>query len=180
MLLVPRTMSEPTPDPSVYAAAQAGLLRHYLNDGFASPVELFRFIQAFWGIKMPRAPVCPGHSSPAEYVAAAFFEEVQDCICWANRGGGKTLSGALVTWLDAVFRPGCETKILGGSAEQALQMYGHIKGKLITPAFQDLLEGEALRTRTHLVNSSNIQILTASMKICPGPPPPEAQAGRGG
>jgi hypothetical protein len=102
---------------------------------------------------------------------AAFFEEIQDCVCWANRSGGKTLSGAIVTWLDSVFKPGCETKILGGSEEQSLQMYGHIQKKLISPPFQNLVEGEAQRTRTHLVNGSNIQILTASMKSVRGPHP---------
>ena len=103
-------------------------------------------------------------------MATSFFEEAQDSICWANRSGGKTFNGALVTWLDSMFKAGCETKILGGSGEQSLRMYEHILS-FITPPFQHLVEGESLRTRTHLVNGSNIQILTASPKSVRGPHP---------
>jgi len=148
----------------------AQLVEHHRAEGFASPEELLDFIWVFWGLKIPRARVCPEHTPPAEYVVAAFFEEVLDCVCWANRSGGKTFNGALVTWLDSVFKSGCETKILGGSGEQSLRMYEHMKG-FITPPFQHLVEGEALRTRTHLVNGSNIQILTASSKSVRGPHP---------
>jgi len=145
-------------------------VEHHRAVGFADPEELLDFIDIFWDIRVPRAKVCPEHTPPAEYVVASFFEEVLDCVCWANRSGGKTLNGALVTWLDSVFKGNCETKILGGSGEQSLRMYEHIKG-FITPPFQHLVEGEALRTRTHLVNGSNIQILTASTKSVRGPHP---------
>jgi hypothetical protein len=144
------------------------LIEYHQAYGFKDAEELLDFVQIFWGIRIPRARVCPEHSPPAEYIVAAFFEEVQDCICWANRGGGKTFNGALVTWLDSLFKPHCGTRILGGSGEQSLKMYGHMK-KLITPPFQHLVEGETLRTRTHLVNGSDIEILTASMKSVRGP-----------
>jgi len=145
-------------------------VEHHRACGFDNPEELLDFIEVFWGLRIPRARVCPEHTPPAEYITAGFFEEVLDCVCWANRSGGKTLNGALVTWLDAVFKGNCETKILGGSGEQSLRMYEHIKG-FITPPFLHLVEGEALRTRTHLTNGSNIQILTASTKSVRGPHP---------
>jgi len=145
-------------------------VEHHRAVGFADPEELLDFIDIFWDIRVPRAKVCPEHTPPAEYVVASFFEEILDCVCWANRSGGKTLNGALVTWLDSVFKGNCETKILGGSGEQSLRMYEHIKG-FITAPFQHLVEGETLRTRTHLVNGSNIQILTASTKSVRGPHP---------
>lgn len=148
----------------------ARLLNYYKEKGFQDGQELLDFIEAFWGIYIPRARVCPDHTSPAEYIVAAFFEEVRDCVCWANRGGGKTLNGALVAWLDSVFKAGCETKILGGSGEQSLRMYEHMKS-FITEPFQLLVEGEALKTRTKLKNASHIQILTASAKSVRGPHP---------
>jgi hypothetical protein len=152
------------------AVSNLSLVEHYRKQGFKDQDELLEFIDSFWGLKVPRAKVCPDHTPPAEYVTAAFFEEVQDCICWANRSGGKTFNGAMVTWLDSVFKAGCETKILGGSGEQSLRMYEHMKSFILSP-FQHLLEGESLRTRTHLINSSNIQILTASTKSVRGPHP---------
>jgi hypothetical protein len=148
----------------------AQLVDYHRACGFASPEDLLDFMEVFWGVRIPKAKVCPEHTPPAEYIAAAFFEEVQDCVVWANRSGGKTFNGALVTWLDSVFKTGCETKILGGSGEQSLRMYEHMKGFITTP-FQHLVEGEALRTRTHLVNKSTVQILTASMKSVRGPHP---------
>lgn len=159
-----------TPRTGLDAREIMRLVEHYRLQGFKDPDELLDFVEAFWGIRVPRAQVCPEHTPPAEYLAAAYFEQIQDCVCWANRSGGKTLNGALVTWLDAVFKKGCETKILGGSGEQSLRMYEHIKG-FITPPFQHLIKGEALRTRTRLVNGSNIQILTASTKSVRGPHP---------
>jgi hypothetical protein len=146
------------------------LIEYHQACGFANAEALLDFIEVFWGIHIPRARVCPEHTPPAEYVVTAFFEEVLDCICWANRSGGKTFNGALVTWLDSLFKANCETKILGGSGEQSLRMYEHMKS-FITPPFQHMVEGEALRTRTHLVNGSNVQILTASPKSVRGPHP---------
>jgi len=148
----------------------AELVEHYRAASFKDREELLDFVEAFWGLRIPRAQVCLHHTPPADYMVAAFFEEVLDCVCWANRSGGKTLNGALVTWLDSVFKMGCDTKILGGSADQSLRMYEHIKS-FITPPFRPLVEGEALRTRTHLVNASHIQILTASTKSVRGPHP---------
>jgi len=145
-------------------------VEYHRAEGFDSPEELLTFIEVFWGVHIPRAKVCPDHTPPAEYIINSFFETVRDSVCWANRGGGKTFNGALVTWLDSLFKSHCETKILGGSGEQSLRMYEQILS-LLTPPFQHLVDGEALRTRTHLVNGSNIQILTASTKSVRGPHP---------
>jgi hypothetical protein len=161
-----------SPEPSHLAAPReiVQLIEYHRACGFDGPEDLLDFVEVFWGVRIPRVKVCPEHTPPAEYIVAAFFEEILDCVCWANRSGGKTFNGALVTWLDSVFKSGCETKILGGSGEQSLRMYEHMKS-FITPPFQPLVEGEALRTRTHLVNGSNIQILTASTKSVRGPHP---------
>jgi hypothetical protein len=124
------------------------LVEHYRSAGFTDPEELLDFVEAFWGLKIPKVKVCPEHSPPADYVVAAFFEEVHNCVCWANLGGGKTLNGALSTWLDAIFKPGCETKILGGSLEQSQKMYAHIKERFATESFIPLIKGEMLKTFT--------------------------------
>ena len=99
----------------------------------------------------------------------SFFEMVQDSVCWANCGSGKTLLGALATWLDTVFKTGCATKVLGGSLEQSKRMYEHLTGEgdgwgMVTEDFRYLLRGDMLAQRTVLSNQSNIQILTASSK----------------
>ncbi|MDD2904100.1 MAG: hypothetical protein PHU44_16870, partial [Syntrophales bacterium] len=133
-------------------------------------------IEAFWKLRVPRANVCPEHTPPSQYIIDSFFERVQDSVCWANRGGGKTLLGALATWLDTVFKSECATKILGGSLEQSKKMYQHLTGEgdgwgLVTEDFQYLIEGEMLAAKTATLNGSNINILTASMKSVRGPNP---------
>jgi hypothetical protein len=145
-------------------------VEYHRANGFRSPEELLRFCEVFWGIKIPRQRVCPDHSCLAEYITAAWFEDSLNCVCWANRGGGKTMAGALVTWLESVFKAGCETKVLGGSGEQSLRMYNHIK-KFNSEPFRHLARGEALKTYTELLNGSSIQILTASTKSVRGPHP---------
>lgn len=158
------------------------LIECYQKDGFADEEELLSFIEAFFidksghPLHIPRVAVCPEHTAPAEYLVDAFFERAPDAICWANRGGGKTLLGALITWLDTVFKDGCATKILGGSLEQSKRMYEHLAGEgdgwgLITEDFRYLLRGDVLAQHTVLSNFSNIQILTASSKSIRGAHP---------
>jgi hypothetical protein len=152
------------------ARLMAQRVEHHRAKGFRSPEELLRFCEVFWDIKIPRQRVCPDHNCLAEYITAAWFEDSMNCVCWANRGGGKTMAGALVTWLESVFKAGCETKVLGGSGEQSLRMYNHIK-KFNSEPFWHLARGEALKTYTELLNGSSIQILTASTKSVRGPHP---------
>jgi hypothetical protein len=152
------------------------LIDYHRSYGFKDADELLAFIEAYWKLRIPRAQVCPEHTPPAEYIADTFFEKVQDSVCWANRGGGKTLLGGLSTWLDTVFKPRCATKILGGSLEQSRKMYQHLTGEgdgwgLVTDDFRYLLRGEMLAAQTTLINKSNINILTASSKSVRGPHP---------
>jgi hypothetical protein len=164
------------------AADDRRLIEYYQRNGFADDEELLSFIEAFFmgksgdPLRIPRVAVCPEHAAPADYLVDAFFERALDAICWANRGGGKTLLGCLLTWLDSVFKAGCATKILGGSLEQSKRMYEHLSGEgdgwgLITEEFRYLLRGDVLAQRTVLSNFSNIQILTASPKSVRGAHP---------
>jgi hypothetical protein len=157
-------------------ALKREILIFRLINGFNTADELLDFIEAFWKLRVPRVQVCPEHTPPAQYVVDSFFEKVQDSVCWANRGGGKTLMGALSTWLDTVFKTHCATKILGGSLEQSKKMYHHLTGEgdgwgLVTDDFRHLLRGEMLAGQTTLINKSNINILTASSKSVRGPHP---------
>jgi hypothetical protein len=168
-------MSPQIPDIDL-GLARHDLIEHHRRYGFRDPEELLRFIRVFFKLRIPQAHVCPEHTPPAEYVVDSFFERVQDSVCWANRGGGKTLLGALATWLDTVFKSDCATKILGGSLEQSKKMYQHLTGEgdgwgLVTDEFRYLLRGDMLAAQTTLINKSNINILTASSKSVRGPHP---------
>jgi len=162
-------MAVPFPHPG--QTLDSMLVEFHRKHGFKSPEQLLDFCEHIWGVKIPRQSVCPDHNCLSEYITAAFFEDDLDCVCWANRGGGKTMGGALVTWLDSVFKEGCETKVLGGSGEQSMKMYGHIKRTFLNQSFQHLMVGEALKTYSELNTGSTIQILTASSKSVRGPHP---------
>ncbi len=150
-------------------------VEHHRAKGFRSPEELLRFCEVFWDIKIPRQRVCPDHYCLAEYITAAWFEDSLNCVCWANRGGGKTMAGALVTWLESVFKAGCETKVLGGSGEQSLRMYNHIK-KFNSEPFSASWPGggpeDLYRTPERLQHPNSDGLHQER----PGPPPPEATA----
>jgi hypothetical protein len=100
-----------------------------------------------------------------DYLAGSFFSDFKkgrhDCIVWANRAGGKTFLAAIATLLDALFKPGCQVRILGGSASQSSLMYQYIQG-FLNLGFADYLEDEALKTKCRFANGSGVEILTQS------------------
>jgi hypothetical protein len=53
------------------------LVEHYRTNCFEDPEELLDFIEAFWGIKVPRARVCHEHTPPAEYIVDPSLK-----TCW--------------------------------------------------------------------------------------------------
>lgn len=75
--------------------------------------------------------------------------------------------GAVVTHLDSIFKPGCQTRILGGSLEQSDKMYRHLTRKW-EPHFAELLAGEPTKRRTELTNGSAVEILTQSPRSVRG------------
>jgi hypothetical protein len=128
---------------------------------------LWEFVRCYYGLHLPRKRFCPGHVAPAEYVAASFFQTYGDLVIWANRGGGKTELGSVTTHLDSLFRPGCQTRILGGSLQQSERMYEYLGAKW-HPLFADYLAGEPHSRCTQLRNGSAVEILSQSERSVRG------------
>ena len=133
---------------------------------------LQRYIETYLGLHVPSKRLCEGHRSPMDYLWYAYSGDMRgirnrskgkigDCIVWANRGGGKTLLAAVLTLLDSLFKPGCETRILGGSGEQARRMYEYL-AHFISGAFTAQIEGALLKTRCLFKNGSRVEVLTQS------------------
>ena len=80
---------------------------------------LWEFVRAAYGLAVPRRAVCPGHVAPMEYLARAILDPGRDLVVWASRGGAKTELGSIAAHLDSILRPGCQTRILGGSLDQS-------------------------------------------------------------
>jgi hypothetical protein len=147
--------------------------------------ELHRFVRRGLGLDVPRRAVVVGSVSPFEYLRRSFFgDELEggeragagDLVVWANRGGGKTLLGAVATLLDLVFKPGIQLRILGGSLEQSLRMHEHLLRLLGTPLLSDAKPGTdrsvlarpATRRGVELMNGSAVEILAQSHRSVRG------------
>lgn len=139
--------------------------------------ELHDHVAAFYRInkrkvKIPRVAVCPGHQAPFDYVANSYFGQHRNAIVCANRGGGKTVCGAITKHLRMMFNPGCGVRVLGGSKAQSKQMFNIIRG-FDSAGFSDIVDGEPLMEMTRYRNGSHIKILLHSGTEVRGPHEPE-------
>ncbi len=139
--------------------------------------ELRRLIERLWGLRVVDRVVNAGSTPPLSYLAHAFFEEhhdnkhgdaSRDAVVWANRGGGKTMLGAVATLLDLIFKPGIEVRVLGGSLEQSEKMYGHLRRLLELEAVRGVLATEPTARRVILDNGSRVEVLAGSQRSVRG------------
>ena len=111
------------------------------------------------GLTVPDRPVCPAHGSPWEYLVEAIYRP-RDQLVWANRGGGKSMMASLLTCLEAVFEPGGDTILLGGSLDQSERVGDYVRG-LLEPLNVTDHKGST-RRRIQLTNRSSILVLPQS------------------
>jgi hypothetical protein len=100
--------------------------------------------------------------SPQANEQGLHTQPIVDAVVWANRGGGKTLLGAIATLLDLVYKDGIRVRILGGSMEQSQRMHEHLRGFMQIEPFSRLLEGKITDRRIGLVNKSEVELLAQS------------------
>ncbi len=142
-----------------------------------TPDALHAWLAKEIGIRVPRSPLIDGHAAPFDYLSFAFFgaslsdtqqnqtDRTNDCVVWANRGGGKTFLGAVATMLDLVFKPGIEVRILGGSMEQSRRMHAHLRRLFdprLHPQLAMLVHGKITEQRLRLKNGSEVELLAQS------------------
>lgn len=135
-----------------------------------TPNQLHAWIRLVLGFTVPRRAIVTGHDAPFDYVQHAYFERRQprDCVVWANRGGGKTQLGAIVTLLELLYKPGIQIRILGGSFEQSSKMYLYLKHLLEDDCFGDLVSGRITGRAVELVNGSRVEVLSQSERAVRG------------
>ena len=151
--------------PSTVADDELTRVRRWLRDVRPqTPDELHGYCRAVLGFTIPRRARMPGMSAPFDYVQHAFFESnvPRDCIVWANRGGGKTQLGAITTFLDLLFKPGIQIRILGGSLDQSSKMYTYLRNIVERDEFIDLVRNRVTGRRITLNNGSTVEILAQS------------------
>jgi len=130
--------------------------------------ELDTLVHRLLGLRFSRTPVANGSTAPFDYLRHAVFTGT-DCVVWANRGGGKTLLGAVATLLDLLLTPGIQVRILGGSLEQSAKMHEHLVALLDRPALRrGVLADAPTRRRIALQNGSAVELLAQSHRSVRG------------
>ncbi len=135
-----------------------------------TPEELHKLLREKFELSIARSPIHPGHTAPFDYLVHAFFEgrfgihagSPSDCVVWANRGGGKTMLGAVATLLDLIYKPGIEVRILGGALYQSQHMHRHLMRLFETASLTGLFDGSPTATRITLKNGSRVEMLAQS------------------
>ena len=136
--------------------------------------SLRNYIKTFLGIEVPDRRICPEHYSPMDYLWHTFAGDTArpkngtwpaptsaDAVVWANRGGGKTQTAAVATLLDAVFKPRCQIRILGGSGEQSLRMYEYLAA-FLQQGCQEGLAEPLRKGKCRFTNGAAVEILKQS------------------
>jgi len=150
-------------------------------------VDLRNYVKVFLGVDVPDMRICPGHSSPMDYLWHSFSmdngllmkddsecppsapnhpssinnHQSGDAVVWANRAGGKTELAAVATLLDGVFKPDCQIRILGGSGEQSGRMYQYLT-RFLQDGFGEHLAGPIRKGKCRFINGSAVEVLTQS------------------
>ena len=137
-----------------------------------TPAALHRLVKRGLGLDVGRTAVAAGSTAPFDYLCHAFFDG-GDCVVWANRGGGKTMLGAVATLLDLLFRPGMQVRILGGSLEQSAKMHEHLTALLGRPLLAGgcgagVLASPATARRVVLAHGSRAELLAGSQRSVRG------------
>jgi hypothetical protein len=136
--------------------------------------ELWEYVYAVWGMKIPRIRQCPNpeHSPPFQAFADAYFARWPVSVWKASRGfGGKSqLASILACTIASTL--GVEVGVAGGSGEQSKRVISHISHAWGQPnAPVELLRTDPGRSVIELTNGGKIVAQTASTKSVRGPHP---------
>lgn len=134
--------------------------------------ELWWWVWATWGVRIPRHSVCPGHVSPFKAFADAYFARYPVCVWKASRGfGGKTQLLSILGMSELVSL-GAFVTILGGSGAQSLRVHETMTEAWYHPgAPKNMLAKEPTKFDTFLVNGGKARTLMASTASVRGPHP---------
>jgi len=133
---------------------------------------LHDWVWMMWGVNIPRAQVCPNHSSPFSAFAEAYFAREPVSIWKGSRGlAGKSFTLATLCNTEASVL-NAQVTILGGSSSQSQRVH-----EVSMEAWdhhgspKQLLNGDPIQTMTRFVGNAWIRSLTASQKSARGPHP---------
>ena len=128
---------------------------------------LWGWIADQFKVKLPYRSFAPGHSTPFDFVADAFFNPSRDMAAWANRSGIKTLGASILAALEFTVNDGMEARVLAGSEDQAKNLYKYWSEWCAGPLAWRI-EGDVKKLLTRVGSGGTFKILTASPKSVRG------------
>lgn len=134
--------------------------------------DLDKFLQDYFGIRLPNVQVCPEHSTPHDAFHAAYFATHPISVWKASRGlGGKSFTLSLLGLTEALTLR-ADVNVLGGSGEQSQRILESM-GKLwaFPTAPRQFLTTDPGTRKTSLVWGNTIKALMASQTSVRGPHP---------
>ena len=150
-----------TPGPMIWVPGRSDIAAAPPRDR----ASLAAWVKHRFGLTVPDRAVCPGHSSPMDYLEASFLGQ-QDLLVWANRGGGKTYLAAIATVMDALLRGPMKICVLGGSFDQSDRLADYVRDLLAT--CPEEAAAQMTRERVGLSNGSRIEMLAQSQTAVRG------------
>jgi hypothetical protein len=118
------------------------------------------------GVTLPTERICPGHSSPLDFVRAWIYDRPDVSVVLGPRGGGKSYLASFATHLDSMRYHFHGTRVLGGSLAQSEQIYTALRDfERLSPR----VFAAFTRTRALYRTGSEVAILAASPTSVRGP-----------
>ena len=98
-------------------------MTHVIAGTPQDPDELWEYVYTLWGLRIPRLRVCPGHRTPFEAFADAYFGAISTGVWKASRGfGGKTTPLWTLAQTEMAALAATVT-VLGGSGVQSKRVH---------------------------------------------------------
>jgi hypothetical protein len=148
-------------------------LRRVRNTRPTTHDHLWDWVYAYTGIRIARDQVCQDHSPPFEWFAQQWLERPDQILICGSRGSGKSFLQALLTHLESRFTPKMGTRILGGAASQAMQIFEALTSGIIDGRGPGGSDADAisrlLTDKAVYRNGSKVSILAASETSVRGP-----------
>lgn len=133
--------------------------------------DLWNWIVAFTGFKIPRTAVVEGHRAPFDFVADCYFDRVPKAILVGPRGGGKTLITAILSYAELIRKEGVEVASVAAIFKQAKRLDRYI-GKFTKDDLETQLLVNRTMDATDFTNGSRLEILTGKTEEAVNSPHP--------
>lgn len=104
-----------------------------------------------------------------DWIAGVFFRRVSKTITWKPRGGGGSLTAAVLIWMLLVYR-NKSVLDLAGSADQSKIVYDYVKDlwSCVPGLKEGMLDGEPLSQVTRMKNGTEVKCVPSTEKQARG------------